>query len=294
MVQQTNNKAYVVGLLKEKKIEIKNSKNGKLMAAGHLIVAIDTPSGKSEIKVKVMHMALKKDGSENSLFKGMKTVATTYKASNDTGVENADTIKIEGSLNDETYYSMNKNDFVNLLQIKATFINRVDKATPHCCKVAFEGFISKITPVEKELDVEIVGIGYEGVAVPVSGFIPENLISAFQTRYNVGATTTLNFNIINHVETKPVQEEVGFGEDLGEVIETITTKRMIFGGGAVNYQGITKEQVQKGMAIRESNLEKKKEEAIKNSGDNMSAGFGGNSVDVNNTGFANMNFGGSF
>lgn len=280
VVQQTENKAFVIGVLKEKKIDFKVSSNGRQMASGKLVVICDTPLGKGEVEVKVMQFADKKDGTPNSLYKGLQTVQNEYKSVKEVGEANADTIKIEGSLEDETYYSDKKGDFVEKLQIKATFINRVEATTPHACKVGFEGCITKTTPVGNELEVEIVGIGYQGVAVPVTGLIPEHLVGAFQGRYTVGSTTSLNIAILNVVTTKEVQEEVGFGEGLGEVITTTTNKRIIFGGGMVKYQGtvgaIADETVKQGLALRQAKLEAKKEEAIKKaSGASMDAGFAG-------------------
>ena len=194
---------------------------------------------------------------------------------------NADTIKIEGSLEDGTYYSTNKNDFVERVEIKGTFINRVDATMAHACKVGFEGCITKTTPKENELEVEIVGIGYQGVAVPVTGVIPEHLIGDFQGRYTIGSTATLNIAILNVVTTKEVQQEVGFGEGLGEVITTTINKRIIFGGDMPKYQGvagaISDETVKQGLALRQAKLEAKKEEAINKAsgaGVTMDAGFG--------------------
>ena len=282
IAQQTENKAFVIGVLKEKKIEFKVSSTGRQMALGKLVVICDTALGKGEVEVRVMQFADKKDGTPNSLYKGLQTVAQTYKSELEFGEGNGDTIKIEGSLEDETYYSTNKGDFVEKLQIKGTFINRVEATTPHACKVGFEGCITKVTPVNNELEVEIVGIGYEGVGVPVTGIIPEHLVGAFQGRYAVGSTTTLNIAILNIVTTKEVQQEVGFGESLGEVITTTINKRIVFGGGMVKYQGtagaLSDETVKQGLALRQAKLETKKEEAIKKSSgagfDNVGAGAG--------------------
>lgn len=280
-IRQTENKAYVIGLLKEKKIEFKPSKKGRLMAIGHLVVVVNTELGKGEVKVKVQQFADKKDGSANSLYKGLQTVAQTYKSIAEVGEAEADLIKIEGQLVDEAYYSVHKGDFVERLEIKGTFINRLtERETPHCCKVGFEGYLSKITPKNDELEVEIIGIGYEGVAVTVTGMIPSHLVVPFQQRYTVGCTATLNFAIVNEVELKQVQAEVGFGEGLGEVIETHKVKRVIFGGGTPLYAGtenaLKEEVVKQGLALRQAKLEEKKTEAINKPADTgMTQGFGG-------------------
>ena len=278
VVQQTENKAFVIGVLKEKKIDFKVSSNGRQMASGKLVVICDTPLGKGEVEVKVMQFADKKDGTPNSLYKGLQTVAQEYKSVAEVGEANADTIKIEGSLEDETYYSTNKGDFVEKMQIKATFVNRVEANTPHACKVGFEGSITKITPVNNELEVQMVGIGYQGVAVPVTAMIPEHLAGAFQGGYMVGCTASLNIAILNVVTTKEVQQEVGFGESLGEVITTVTNKKIIFGGGKAKYQGtagaITDEIVKQGLALRQAKLEEAMKKAS-GAGASMDAGFGG-------------------
>ena len=292
-VVQTGNKAVVVGILKEKKIDFKVSANGRQMASGKLVVICDTPVGKGEVEVRVMQFADKKDGTPNSLYKGLQTVAQTYKSELEFGEGNADTIKIEGQLEDGTYYSANKGDYVEKQDIKGTFINRVDATTPHCCKVEIEGCITKITPKEQELEVEIVGIGYEGVAVPVKGMIPQHLVGAFQGRYTVGCTTSLYIAILKTVTTEEVQAEVGFGEGFGEVITRTVTNKTVFGGGAIKYQGtagaVSEESVKQGLALRQAKLEAKKEDAMKkNSGANtsMDTGFGGVP-----TGGANQGFG---
>ena len=80
VVQQTENKAYVIGVLKEKKIDFKVSSNGREMASGKLVVVCDTPLGKGEVEVKVMQFADKKDGTPNSLFKGLQTVQNEFKS----------------------------------------------------------------------------------------------------------------------------------------------------------------------------------------------------------------------
>lgn len=301
-IRQTENKAYVIGVLKEKKIDFKPSKKtGRLMAMGHLVVVVDTELGKGEVKVKVQQFADKKDGSANSLYKGLQTVAQTYKSIAEVGEENADLIKIEGQLVDETYYSVNKGDFIEKLEIKGTFINRLtDKSTPHCCKVGFEGYLSKITPKNDELEVELIGIGYEGVATTVTGLVPNHLTVPFQQRYVVGCTTTLNFAIINEVETRQVQAEVGFGEGLGEVIETHKIKRVIFGGGMPIYanteNALSEETVRQGLALRQAKLEEKKVDAInKPTETTMTQGFGGSfSTGAANNQIGTMPIGGAF
>ncbi len=274
---ERKNKAIVIGILKEKKIEFKVSETGRQMAIGKLVIVCDTQLGKGEVEVKVMQMADKKDGTPNSLYKGLQTVSNEY--------QEGTTIKVEGSLEDATYYSANKGDFVEKRDIKATFINRVDKETPHCCKVEIEGLITSIKPVDNELEVEITTLGYQGVAMPVVGVVPEHLTQAFQSKCQVGCTISLYIAILKVVKTEEVKAEIGFGEGFGEIITKTITKNIIFGGGDIKYTGTTgaidQESVKQGLALRCANLEDKKEKAIKKSSasstsmaTNFETGFG--------------------
>lgn len=288
---QTQNNAFVIGVLKEKKLTFKPDSNGRQMCTGSLTVETDTKLGKGEVEVKVMQYAEKKDGGSNSLYKALRTIEDEYKSIVKDGREAADTIKAEGELTDGTYYSVNKGEFVEKLELKATFINRIPAETEHCCKVGFEGYISAIEPAKDTLNVTVVGVGYNGVAIPVTGVIPAELVAPFQSRYKIGCTATLNFAIINTVETKEVQSQVGFGEGLGEVITTVHSKKIIFGGSPANYNGLNEEQIKRAFAMREVELEKKKEKAIKNkanAGTNMQNGFGGatNGFPTNGGGFS--------
>lgn len=279
-VTETNNKAFVVGKLKEKKIEFKPNSTGKLMASGHLTVVVDTPTGKGEIKVKVMQNAETKAGGTNTLFKGLQTVANTYKSIQEVGEENADTIKIEGKLEDGTYYNSATDSIKEKVDIRASFINRVDASEQHCCKVMFEGVITQIMPsTNGSLEVEIVGIGYEGIAVPIKAEVPSELVAPFQARYTVGSTTTLNIAIIDEVELKEMQSEVGFGTGFGEKIEKHNIKRTVFGGGNVIYAGtvgaISEDDIKKGLALRQAKFDASKEKSqSKNNGATMTSGFG--------------------
>ena len=286
-IKVSENEAFVVGRLKEKKIDFKANAEGKLMATGYIVVATDTPYGKGEVRLSVMQNALTKDGKENSLYKGLQTVAGEYKSEAETGsLETADLIKVKGSLTEETYYSVKKGDFVEKVGIKCSFINRTGRTDKSgnpiddCVKVAVEGYIAEIKPVGEELEVKFIAIGYGGVAIPITGYVEKDLVIPFQGRHQVGQTTTLYFAIVNTVEVTEVQKEVGFGQGLGEVIEKTIVKNIIFGGGAINYNGYTQDQIRQALSLREVALEKKKvkaEEKAQNGGTagvNMNAGFG--------------------
>lgn len=278
-VRQTENKLFVLGKVKSKKIKQETDAERGLYIAGQIVVATDTVLGKGETKIEFKQFAKKKDGSDNGLYKGLETVAREYKDADTFGIDNADLIKVEGELGDGTYYSAKASRFVEAIRVKGTFFNRLDTEQEHCCKAGFEGYISEIKTIEGgDLEVTIIGIGYEGVAVPMKGIVDSKMAIDFMNYYKVGQTATLNFAIINEVIIEQVQESVGFGQGLGEVIEKHIKKNIIFGGSTVNTQNpISEETVRQALAIREAKLEENKERAIKkmNEGASMNTGFGG-------------------
>lgn len=275
-IKQTANEAYVTGYLKT--IDLKNEIfDGKEVIGGHLVVLVEDKFGKSEVKVNVRQNAKKKDGNDNSLFKALKTIQSTYKSIDAVGIESADYIRVTGELQDNFFFAVDKNEFIENKVIKGTFINRVEpKENPSGCKAIVEGVVTEIKNKDDELYVEIVGIGYNGRATKFDGYILKELIPIFQQNYRIGCTTSLNFAIVNAIEIEEIQKEVGFGEALGEKITRTITKRIIFGGDKPNYNGISKEQIQQALAVRQSEMDKARAKALeKANGGSMATGFVG-------------------
>lgn len=281
-IRVANNEAYVVGTLKEKNISFKSIDN-KLMATGNLVIATETKYGKGEVRVSVMQNALTREGKENSLYKGLVTVNNEYKSIQEVGEENADVVKIKGQLSDETYYSTKKNDFVEKLGIRGTFINRINRidksgnTVEDCVKVGIEGCIADMQPDGDRLKVKIITVGYRGVAIPIDAIVDPELVGAFQSTYQVGATATFYIAIVNTVVVTKAKTETIFGEDLGEVIEREIIEYKIFGGGDVDYNtGYTNDQIRQALSSREIALEEKKQKAIEkeSSAPTMNPGFG--------------------
>ena len=277
-VRQTDNKLFVLGKLKSKKFETGTDEKTGAFVKGHLVVEVDTPLGKGETRLEFRQSAKTKKGTDNGLYKSLETISREYKDADTYGADNCDLIKVEGEIGDGTYYSVKAGKFVENVRTKGTFFNRLDTPQDHCCKAGFEGYISEIKNIEGgELEVTIIGIGYEGIAVPIKGIVPQNLAIQFSNIYRVGCTATLNLAIINEVKVEEVQQQVGFGEGLGEVIEKHIRKIIVFGGSPVNMANpITEDTVKKAIAIREAKLEENKQKAIaKANGGGMNTGFGG-------------------
>ena len=59
--RQSNNKAFITGILKEKNLTFKTNAEGKEVATGYLMLITNTPSGKGEVKVSVSQNKLTKE-----------------------------------------------------------------------------------------------------------------------------------------------------------------------------------------------------------------------------------------
>ena len=86
-LKQTRNEMLVIGTLKDKKLEVKTSSKGNQYITGHLTLNVVDKNGVGEIRVRVMQMATKADGTENKLYKGSVTVMNDYKI--------GDTVKVK-------------------------------------------------------------------------------------------------------------------------------------------------------------------------------------------------------
>lgn len=255
-LQQSNNEGIIIGKLKEKKIDFGVGKeSGKAYAKGYLTLVVNTADGINEIKVSVMQMALKKDGGENGLYKGLQTINNEYKSIVEHGEELADTIKVKGSLEMNDYYNKNKDEVSSFLQVKGTIIERVDATSEHMAKFKIGGFIETITDKEDgTADVAMVSIAYGGKALPVTVTIPKEGVAPFKGMFYPQCTADINFDLVNAVVVTKTTETVGWGQ----AFETIAEKRIrvnrAFGGNVLPV-GYTVDQIIQIKNIRQQMLE---------------------------------------
>ncbi|MEG0908977.1 MAG: hypothetical protein RSH78_01285 [Bacilli bacterium] len=269
-VKKTLNEGVIIGTLKDKKIEVKTSAKGNTYAMGHLIINTVNAHGIGEIKVKVMQMATKADGTENKLFKALETINNEYQL--------GETVKVLASLESNDFYLSNEDKVVETIVPKASFITRVDATEEHCAKFKFEGFMKTVVPNEDgSAKVEMVGATYKGDAMPITLEVPQALVNPFAAKYYEGCTATLNFNLINSMVTTESKEEVAFGESFGEVVTRRIRKNEVFGGMPVNEEGMNADTIRQMLNVREMELDKKLQEGRQKSSSaapSMNVGFG--------------------
>lgn len=255
-LQQSINTCTIIGKLKEKKIDFGIGKESeKAYAKGTLTVVVNTPDGINEIKVSVMQMALKKDGGENELYKGLQTINNEYKTIVDHGEELADTIQITGSLEMNDYYNKNKDEVSSYLQVKGLFIKRVDATAKHKAEFTIGGFIETITDKEDgTVDVAMISIVYGGKALPITVTVPNDIVNAFKSMCYVQCTANINFDMINAVEISKNTVDVGFGRAREEIAERKIRLNKVFGGSVLPVE-YTADQILQVKNIRQQMLE---------------------------------------
>lgn len=118
-IQQTTNIGVVIGLLKSKEIKI-NTKDGKTYATGNIVVQVTNEYGISDLRIDVMQYELYNNGKENKAYKSLLTINDSYKTIKDDGVENADLIQVYVKVQENAYYSTDREEMVESIRLMAT------------------------------------------------------------------------------------------------------------------------------------------------------------------------------
>lgn len=275
-IKQTENFVEIVGLLKKVEVEFKQGDKGAY-ASGNLEVEVTVGDDVNVIKVKTLQMEMVGKGEnrkENKAYKALKTIVDTYNTIDKNGRENAQLVQVFGRIEENNYYLVDQDELKEGIVIMActhfdkevfTPIAKAEAGMEQKALVTFEGMITNVIPNETtgELKVEMVGADFRGQAVKHKMDVSSELAQPFGSMYQVGAVTTLFYNIVNSVEVKEVAQEVAFGNVEPRKITKTTRKNLVVGGLPVNYEStMTQEIVTKMLAVRVNTLEQVKQDAI--------------------------------
>lgn len=261
------NEVNVEGVLLEKRIELKTF-SGKESISGEIDVEIEDGEVHT---INLFSNKLKKDGTENGNYKGLKTIMDEYKSVADVGKEEADKVRItDGKIGLNEYFSQN-GELKSYPKISTNFVNRVKASENFTPKAEFktEVFVKSVLPEEKnhEETGRVVLKGYiplyGGKLIPFS-FVVTNkeAIDYVEENYEPGTTVKINGEIINKVEIKKTVEAVAFGKPQ-ESITRKTTREYVISGGSDPYEEENKdaysmETIKKALTEREIHLEELK------------------------------------
>lgn len=240
-LRQANTKATAVGLLTDKKMEIKTDpKTGEKHIEGTVTVKT---SDKNFITFTVYSKEKKNDKTDNKTYAGLITVMNEFRSVAEVGDENADYIRVNGQLN--PYRGQNGNEIIGY---RGSFFNRIRNVENLETDASFEVemFIQSIVPeMGKDTDGEMSETGrlkitgwvptYNGIE-PVDLIVPEDLADACENTYEPGQTVEFYGDIINNSIEEIIEKPVAFGKPKKEVRRTYINE-LIVTGGSEPYDG---------------------------------------------------------
>ena len=234
-LRQAKTKATAVGLLTDKKLEIKTDpKTGEKHIEGSVTVKT---SDKNFVTFNVRYKAKKEDGSDNSFYTGLVTVMNEFHSVAEVGDDAADVICASGQLN--PYRGQNGKERVSY---RGSFFNRIRNKANVEPEATFETemFIQSMVPeMGKDADGEMSETGrlklsgwvptYNGIE-PIDLIVPEELVDACEATYAPGQTAEFYGNIINNSIEETIEKPVAFGKPKKEVRRTYINELLVTGG----------------------------------------------------------------
>lgn len=270
MLKQAFNKVIVEGILSENKLEIKTTNDGRVYIAGEMVIEVDK---ENVIPVSAFSFEKKKDGTDNVVFKSLKTVMDTFKSIATAGRENADKVRVTtGEVSVNEFYTPDGR-LVSYPRIRSSFFNKVVSDFAPKAEFQVEVFIASKKPeiVNEEESGRLVLKGiipiYGGKVEMVDFVVADKKgIDFIDGNYETGHTAKIAGKIINAVKKTVKIEDTGFGDPI-ETVTTTVTREMLVTKGTLPYdEGYDKNEIKKALSDRETALQELKEKAKKTSG----------------------------
>lgn len=213
-IREGKNEGIITGTLNEKNIMIISDTvevDGKNVPSETIKGSFTVDTGDNNvITVNLRCGKITKQGKENGLFKGYKTIATECvskaelakrEISYKTGTENtpydkmqvvtiaipenvteAEKLECQVKLDIQDYYSVRGNKMISKLEPKLFVANRVAQDTPNKAEMRIEGATLSIRDEFNKNEEEtgrkimtLVSIGYGGKAIPIEVILPETI-----------------------------------------------------------------------------------------------------------------------
>jgi len=268
MLREADNKVFVEGTVSEVNFEIKQI-DGKEAITGDIVIQLNDDS---ICTVDVFSYKFKKDGNENTVFKGLSTVMNEYKSIAKFGKEEADKVRISGAKLVVNDYYNSSGELKSIVKMQTNFVNRMKQGEELNPKAEFEVevFIHKIND-ELNKNNELTGNKiisglvpvYDGKIVPMDFIVKDpELVQGIESLYEPGQTVKLYGDVNISITTTKTIIPVAIGKPK-EVINTLTTRELIITGGSEPYieddaNVFNVETVKNAMAVRTEMLEELK------------------------------------
>jgi hypothetical protein len=279
-LREADNTVVIEGTLVEIRHSEWKSKEG-------LNIELDIEVRENEVHtVYGMSRYKKKDGSDNGVAKGYKTIVDEYKSIASHGREEADKVRVtQGSIGLNEYYGQD-DKLKSFPQVNTNFVNRLTAAEEFNPRAEFdvEVFVKSVAPEIKNEDetgrVKLQGIipVYGGKVIPFTFLVSQEGSEYVQDNYEVGQTVRVYGDIINFKETKKTEQAVAFGKPKEKVTYNTVREYVITGGDEPyeedNVNTYSLETIQKAMVERETYLAEMKAKKDQPKQEDKKAGFG--------------------
>ena len=285
-MKQSINNAVVVGLLKSKEVRYGQNKNGDYIS---LKLTIESKLADDKVNVQRVECFA---AATSKLYKGFQTVANEYKTIDENGRENADRVKVTGSISLNEYVGSD-GEFKSFPKISGIFVNRLDagNVNPDECGVVLECVVDNvIDEIGKEglpsgrLSVKILTVGYND---RISEFgdvkVGADLAPQFKKLFPVGTTAKFSIALYNYAEideSQQAQEAAvpGFGQTFSNIDTTVknfVNEKVIIGGDMPIVLGAySKEDIENMKKLREVAKAEIMQTAPNLGGQSLQSGFG--------------------
>lgn len=243
-LRQADAKVTVVGIVSDKKLEMKTENGVRTIEGTLTIKTADT----NFVQMRVRCADKKKDGSENKTFAGVMTVMNEYKSIADVGEDEADRVRASGQIN--LFRSNNNGN--EIVSYTSNFFNRIKANQEFEPKAEFEieMYIKSLVP-EMNKDGEETGrykiVGwvptFNGIE-PLELFVPEELADVVSNTYEPKQTARFYGEIVQNVTYETIERPMAFG--VKKETKANFINELVVTGGSPAYDAETEEEVVKG------------------------------------------------
>jgi hypothetical protein len=266
-IREADNRVVIEGTL----LEVRGGewKNGEGVG-----IELDIEVAENEVHtVHAMSRYKKKDGSDNSIAKGIQTVLDEYLSVAKHGRENADKVRItQGRLGLNDFYGED-GQLRSFPRITTNFINRLkaDEEFNPRAEFELEIFVKSVIPEVKgdeetgRVKVNAIIPLYGGRVIPFEFVVTEEGSDFVEDNYEAGTTTRVFGDIVNFKEVIEKEVPVAFGKPQKKVTHNFIREYLITGGTEPYDEDSPKafsvEAIKKAMVERETYLQQLKEDS---------------------------------
>lgn len=239
-VRQANTKAFVVGTLSEKSLEVK-TEEGKTRIEGYLTIKTsDVNFVKFSVKINEKTNA----GADNKCYAGIETVMNEYHSIAEVGEEEATKVKVSGDVNLFT-----GRDGKPAVAYKSNFFNRIktdDEFEPKA-EFTIETYITNISPELDSDGAETGRMTVTGWCPSYNGIEPVELVAegdtgkAIEDTFHAGQTVEFYGDIINNKIETITEIPVAIGKPRRKVETTYKNDLIINGASEAYEEGVSQE-----------------------------------------------------